>query len=439
MKMKTIKSSVSEIKQTILDSFRKKATPGTIFQIKEKSRGRGQGVFVAKVLGSKEVDFYFKYFVNGKEKSKKIGRYGNTQGQLTLAQAKAKFRQLSATYSSGIDPKVQEQESTQKLAKEKKDLDEIERKKQMQGSLGQLSEFYLVHLKQNTGKTHFRNVQNAFKNDLFIINHATKASDIKKGDIIKILHAITERGSMIMANRMRAYLSAMFQYGIFFDDSVESITKQTQFFIQSNPVTAVQRTVKNEKKGVRSLNENEVEIFWRALDRSKMSVFKVNVLKLILLTGSRVEEMAGLRWDEIDYSEQTISFPSARTKNKLPHIIPINDAMLGIIKTNPRLHDVYLFPAANNIEPQKVDGFSQAITRLLKKVNIDKFTPRDLRRTFKTLAGKAGISKEIRDRLQNHAHQDVSSLHYDRYDYLKEKRAAMDIWNEYFMGILNNH
>jgi len=99
-------------------------------------------------------------------------------------------------------------------------------------------------------------------------------------------------------------------------------------------------------------------------------------------------------------------------------------------------HHIYLFPAANNLESLKVDGFSQAITRLLKRINIEKFTPRDLRRTFKTLTGEAGISKEIRDRLQNHALQDVSSLHYDRYDYLKEKRAAMDIWNDYLMNIV---
>ena len=133
--MKIHKSSVPEIKQTILDSFRTKATPDVLFQIKERSRGRGQGIFVARVLGSKEVDFYFKYFIEGKEKSKKIGRYGNTHGQLTLAQAKAEFRKLSATYSSGIDPKILEQENATRNAKEKKDQDETERKKQMQGNL----------------------------------------------------------------------------------------------------------------------------------------------------------------------------------------------------------------------------------------------------------------------------------------------------------------
>jgi integrase len=58
------------------------------------------------------------------------------------------------------------------------------------------------------------------------------------------------------------------------------------------------------------------------------------------------------------------------------------------------------------------------------------FTARDLRRTCKTLMGEAGISKEIRDRIQNHALNDVSSKHYDRYDYLTEKRRALEIWEE---------
>ncbi|MEY0164830.1 integrase, partial [Providencia rettgeri] len=58
------------------------------------------------------------------------------------------------------------------------------------------------------------------------------------------------------------------------------------------------------------------------------------------------------------------------------------------------------------------------------------FTARDLRRTCKTLMGEIGISKEIRDRIQNHALNDVSSKHYDRYDYLNEKRVALTKWEE---------
>jgi integrase len=64
------------------------------------------------------------------------------------------------------------------------------------------------------------------------------------------------------------------------------------------------------------------------------------------------------------------------------------------------------------------------------------FTPKDLRRTFKTLAGAAGISKEMRDRLQNHAEAGVSARHYDRYDYLPERRAAMERWADYLDRVI---
>ena len=63
-------------------------------------------------------------------------------------------------------------------------------------------------------------------------------------------------------------------------------------------------------------------------------------------------------------------------------------------------------------------------------------TNRDLRRTWKTLAGKAGLSKEIRDRIQNHALHDVSSRSYDRWTYLPEKRAGMTKWDRYIRALL---
>lgn len=59
---------------------------------------------------------------------------------------------------------------------------------------------------------------------------------------------------------------------------------------------------------------------------------------------------------------------------------------------------------------------------------------RDIRRTCKTLMGELGISKELRDRIQNHALQDVSSRHYDRYDYLAEKRDALEQWERRLNG-----
>ena len=48
----------------------------------------------------------------------------------------------------------------------------------------------------------------------------------------------------------------------------------------------------------------------------------------------------------------------------------------------------------------------------------------------------AGIDKSIMDKIQNHSDTDTSSIHYDRYDYLKEKRAAIEVWNDYLKTII---
>ena len=59
---------------------------------------------------------------------------------------------------------------------------------------------------------------------------------------------------------------------------------------------------------------------------------------------------------------------------------------------------------------------------------MEPFAPKDCRRTFKTLAGSMSIPLEMRNRLQGHALVDVGSVYYDRYDYLDQKREAMEQW-----------
>jgi hypothetical protein len=70
---------------------------------------------------------------------------------------------------------------------------------------------------------------------------------------------------------------------------------------------------------------------------------------------------------------------------------------------------------------------------LVIELGQEDWSPRDLRRTCKTWQGFAGIGKEIRDRLQNHALTDVSSKHYDRHLYLKEKAEALGIWERFIL------
>lgn len=88
----------------------------------------------------------------------------------------------------------------------------------------------------------------------------------------------------------------------------------------------------------------------------------------------------------------------------------------------------FLFPGRYDINKKIGRSSLQHATNRI--TTIDRFVPRDLRRTTKTRMGEIGISKSIRDRLQNHALTDVSSRHYDRWDYLPEKREALAKWEQ---------
>ena len=102
----------------------------------------------------------------------------------------------------------------------------------------------------------------------------------------------------------------------------------------------------------------------------------------------------------------------------------------------------WLFPARRrNGIPQYTTTLAHEITKWTAKpeespFTDNPFTPRGLQRTWKTRSGEVGISKDIRDRIQNHALQNVSSEHYDRYDYLKEKREAMESWEKALLKIV---
>jgi hypothetical protein len=114
--------------------------------------------------------------------------------------------------------------------------------------------------------------------------------------------------------------------------------------------------------------------------------------------------------------------------------IPLPAQAIEVLDRLPvNAHGSY-FP--NQYDPARFaisDSVGLTIDRFLAEhPEVPRFVPRDARRTWKTLAGDAGVSKEMRDRLQNHTKKsDVSSRHYDRYDYLAEKRAAMAKWAAY--------
>ena len=148
----------------------------------------------------------------------------------------------------------------------------------------------------------------------------------------------------------------------------------------------------------------------------------------------RVEEVLQASWSEFDLREGLWSIPAERRKSRQeatePHIVPLTELHMVLLQQVKATtdHPEWLFPQKNRQQPRKADALYQATHRFCKASGIEPFAPRDCRRTFKTLAGSIGIELELRNRLQGHAMTDVGSVHYDRWNYLPEKREALQTW-----------
>jgi integrase len=390
-------------------------------------KGRTPGLCVQVSTGGKKT-FYLTYRIEGKAQFYKLGSFPDTD----LAEARDLATDARKLLDQNKDPK---KERNRELAAEKAN----EARKQKQGTVKDLFKYYAQGL-EDAGKRSVNQVRRIFNADVKPVIGDLKANEIKPDDIRAVLAPIKKRGAMVLANRVRSYLSAAFNYGIEWKDQNE-FTRMVRFDITMNPVSSVKKPLKEEAAGERTLSEKEVKKLWAAMgNKKKMPQPTGFVLRLILATsGQRVEEVLRAPWSEFDLKAGLWELPPERTKKGRAHVVPLSKLATDELKA---LHEItgesdYLFPAGRGADgPMRTDSLGYALRRFCKDTKFEKFTARDLRRTAKTLMGKAGISKETRDRLQNHKLSDTSSKHYDRYDYLAEKRVAVAIWESMLIAMI---
>ena len=233
---------------------------------------------------------------------------------------------------------------------------------------------------------------------------------------------------------MRSYIRSAYSWGLKAEHDYRSATHR-RFRLVTNPASAIPSEPK--VVGTRWLTEAEYVRLYRWLESPDTPVHPpyTRAVQILMLTGQRVEEIARLNVDQWDAKERIIDW--SKTKNGKPHAIPVPAIAAELIESiTPNEHGWY-FPSA--MDPTKSVSAGTLYSFMWRQRDrgvIPVVTNRDLRRTWKTLAGKAGISKEIRDRLQNHTLQDVSSKSYDRWNYMPEKRAGMKKWDAWVTRLL---
>ncbi len=357
--------------------------------------------------------FVLRTKINGQRKTKTIGTYG----EVSLADARKRGLKLRGQISLGEDIWDTKPDDTEP---------EI-------ATLKYLCDAYTQHLSDKGTKRH-KEIKRTLDADCESL-YDKPACDITPQEIADVIRSVVKRGSLGQANKVRSALHAAFNFGMSADLDTLRDSNGSQFNISNNPVTPVPKPIKGTTVCHRFLNEAELKQVWETLDKY-MNFNTHMAIKLILATGQRVNEVLSIRWEDID-ADSVWTLPT--TKNGKPHSVPLAQIALDLIDEVREVngHCDVAFPKQNATYTYMSSAIlSQAIQKMCKREGIAPFTPRDSRRTVKTLAIKYGIQKEAMDRLQNHAMTDVSSKHYIKYEFINEKREAMNAWNQVLTDIL---
>ena len=233
----------------------------------------------------------------------------------------------------------------------------------------------------------------------------------------QLLDAVVARGAAITANRLHSYLRHLFNWA------------KGRTIVGVSPLDGVSKPISEKGRDrSRALEDDELRIVWQAA--SSLGFPFGPFFKLAILTGQRRNELAGMRWNEIDFDKKIWRIPKERSKNGLAHELPLAQQVIALLEALPRFDSPYVFSPADT----PVSGHSRAKKRLdfaIVKANggeaLAPFVVHDLRRSFATGLQRLGVPMEVTEYCLNHKGESFAGIRgiYQRHDYQNEMRCPV--------------
>jgi integrase len=255
--------------------------------------------------------------------------------------------------------------------------------------------------------------------------HGLPIDTIDKRTIADRLSGIEKNSGAVTANRVRASMSAMFVWGM------------KEGFAVANPVLFTNK--RKESPRERVLADAELRFIWQALGDNQYDA----IIKLLMLTGQRANEIAALRWNEVDFARGVIALPGSRTKNSRPHEIPMAATVKQLLKSQPQIGDRELV-FGRGAGP--FSGFSRckdALDKSIAELNDGKalapWVHHDLRRSAATGMANIGVQPHIIEAVLNHISGYKGGIAgiYNRAQYGPEKAQALARWDEHVASVVH--
>ena len=361
--------------------------------------------FGLKVTPKGRKVFLVQYRTGGRGSPTKKVTLGTTP-PLTPHQARQTAMKLLGRVADGEDPAREKQLLRRKLASDRmSDL---------------VEQFLAQHAAQNRSEPEARRI---FASDVTPVIGKRSIHDIKKHDLLSILETVQNRGSPIMANRVLAHMRKFFNWCV------------GRGIIDHSPCSGIGSPAK-ERARDRFLTVEELIVLWSATFDAKVGMLGP-IVRMLILTGQRREEVTGLRWDELDLDRQQWTIPGARAKNGKAHTVHLSAPAIDLLNEMPRTGD-YVFSLTGD---NPFQGHSKCKRRLDEVSEVSEWRLHDIRRTIVTHMANHGVPQHVADKILNHQTGVISGVAavYQKAEFLTERRQALDDWADFVMKSVNVH
>lgn len=363
-------------------------------------------------------------------------------GTFTVDEAREEAKRVLRKLEQGVDP-VEEKKAADLAAEQAaSEAAEIERKAR-ENAFSAVAEQFLAAVVR--GRLATADAQESVIKRRFIDEWGARdITTIGRRDVNAVLDAIAAEGHSIAAIKAQRIIRPLFAFAV------------DREIIAANPAAGLKLALDEEARD-RVLTDGELAEIWKATE-GLGAPFR-QFVQLLILTGQRRNEVAGMRWDELDMEAGLWTIPAARSKNGKAHVVHLAPQALAVLKAVPRRkvldggkveRDCQHVMTTRGDAP--ISGFSKC-KQLLDKVilecrakamakyggnpeeavGMEEWTFHDLRRTFSTGGARLGIAMHIVERVLNHvpvALKGVARV-YQHHEFMAERKSALETWGRH--------
>jgi integrase len=291
-----------------------------------------------------------------------------------------------------------------------------------------LDDYLEKQVKPNVRNSTYLEAKRAIEHDTLPAWHKRPIGSITRRDVIDLIDEILARGARVQANRTLKGLKKFSKWA-----------KQKER-IAASPIADMEMPTQEQTRD-RVLSDDELRWLWTACHEIGWPFGPL--VKILILTAQRRDEVGGLVRREVVGTTWTI--PSERTKNGVVHDVHLCPTAVAILESLPQIGEAGLIFTTTGDTP--VSGFSRAKRRLdelmldVKRKELGKqrgdaipsWTLPDIRRSAVTGMAGLKVPPHVVDRILNHTSGTIRGVAaiYNRFAYLEERRAALELWSRY--------